>query len=261
MDPNFSTRSPTDDLISRVETDLADASKCSMFSIDTAGSVSQPSAGCQQTICRGLCLFVMSYADRARSPRVLTDGEQALLLRETGEHAASYRDHMLFAMALGTGLREHELVGLDVGDVTNNKGAPRVRVELRIFKRCTDDPAPQFVIVPNALRHKLRRFLSWKRERGESCDRSAPLFMSRKRRRLSTRRARALFSSWRNVCELSPKLSFHALRHTFCQNLYEMTGNIRLVQKAARHANLTTTSRYAEPSMNELVRAVAGLTC
>ena len=52
-----------------------------------------------------------------RAPRTLTDREQKALLRVTGEHRAGWRDHVLFAMALGTGLRAHELVALDVGDV------------------------------------------------------------------------------------------------------------------------------------------------
>ena len=58
-----------------------------------------------------------NYADGARTPRTLTEREQRALLKVTGEHRAGYRDHVLYAMALGTGLREHELIALDVGDV------------------------------------------------------------------------------------------------------------------------------------------------
>jgi integrase/recombinase XerC len=46
------------------------------------------------------------------------------VLKVTGEHRAGYRDHCLFAMALGTGLREHELIALCVGDVFRD-GRPR----------------------------------------------------------------------------------------------------------------------------------------
>jgi site-specific recombinase XerD len=58
-----------------------------------------------------------NYAEATRTPRTLTEREQRALLKVTGEHRAGYRDHMLYAMALGTGLREHELIALSVGDV------------------------------------------------------------------------------------------------------------------------------------------------
>lgn len=43
----------------------------------------------------------------------------------TGEDRAGYRDHLLYAMTLGTRLREHELIALSVGDVLR-EGRPRV---------------------------------------------------------------------------------------------------------------------------------------
>jgi integrase len=48
-----------------------------------------------------------------------------LILRAT---AAKIRDQLIFAMALGTGLRLAEMVGLDVGDMFAPDGTPRVRV-------------------------------------------------------------------------------------------------------------------------------------
>ena len=56
-----------------------------------------------------------NYADSACTPRTLTEREQRALLKVTGEHRAGFRDHVLYAMALGTGLREHELIALSVG--------------------------------------------------------------------------------------------------------------------------------------------------
>lgn len=53
----------------------------------------------------------------------------------TGEHRAGHRGHVIFAVALGAGLREHELLALDVGDVFDEDGRARRRVTLRAFKR------------------------------------------------------------------------------------------------------------------------------
>ncbi|MCK5940958.1 MAG: hypothetical protein KAI24_03220 [Planctomycetes bacterium] len=74
-----------------------------------------------------------NYADAARTPRTLTEREQRALLKVTGEHRAGYRDHCLYAMALGTGLREHELIALSVGDVFRD-GRSRRRLLLSVFK-------------------------------------------------------------------------------------------------------------------------------
>ncbi len=48
------------------------------------------------------------------SPTTLTADEQALILRVT---ATNVRDHTIISLALGTGLRLAEIVGLDVADV------------------------------------------------------------------------------------------------------------------------------------------------
>ncbi|HPM53167.1 MAG TPA: hypothetical protein PK282_13135, partial [Rhodoglobus sp.] len=81
----------------------------------------------------------MSYAESTRTPRTLTDAEQARLLKVTGEHARGFRDHVLLSFALGTALREAELLALNVGDVFGVEGKARRRVQLRVFKRSNDD--------------------------------------------------------------------------------------------------------------------------
>lgn len=210
---------------------------------------------------RRLFLSLMSYAERARAPRTLTRSEVASLLRCSGQAAAGYRDHMLFSVALATGLRESELLALNCGDVLNASARPRARIVLRVFKRSTDSPAPQEVMVPDKMRNKLGRFMRWKRARGESCGPDAPLFIARGGRRLSKRRAREAFGEWRDRAGLSESLTFHALRHTFCQRLYDKTGDIRLVQRAARHATIMTTTIYAEPSADQLADAVQDVEC
>ena len=62
------------------------------------------------------------------SPPTLTHAEQKALLQATGSHP---RDHTIFSVALGTGLRLGEIVGLNVGDVFFDDGMPRTRVRLR----------------------------------------------------------------------------------------------------------------------------------
>ena len=62
------------------------------------------------------------------SPPTLTESELQLILAATSNHP---RDHLIYSLALGTGLRLAELVGLNVGDVYAPDGTPRSRVRIR----------------------------------------------------------------------------------------------------------------------------------
>jgi integrase/recombinase XerC len=77
------------------------------------------------------------------SPATLTRIDQETLLRVSSMHP---RDHLVFSLALGTGLRLAEIVGLNVGDVFSADGKPRSRIRLRkeIAKggRAGDAPSP-----------------------------------------------------------------------------------------------------------------------
>jgi integrase/recombinase XerC len=201
------------------------------------------------------------YAGHRRPPRTMTEFEQAKVLKVTGEHARGFRDHVLFALALGTGLREHEALALDVGDVTEDGSTVKRRISLRVFKRCTNRPAPQEIFLPDSLHYKLGRLLAWKRRRGESLAPEAPLFVSREGNRLSTRMARTAFRRWQQRAGLDRIHSFHILRHTACTNVYRKTRDIRLVQRFARHTNIQTTTIYAQPTEEDLLRAVRELPC
>lgn len=55
------------------------------------------------------------------------------------------------------------------------------------------------------------------------------------------------------------RVSPHTLRHTFATELYRDTGNIRLVQKALWHADLSTTMIYTHIVDEELETAMKGL--
>ena len=120
----------------------------------------------------------MSYL----SPQTLTQDEHKLILRVTAKHP---RDHAIISMALGTGLRISELLGLNLGDVFAPDGTPKTRVCVRreIAKRGrTGD-----VFLPDKLLPKLRRFWRFKNKRGESLGPDAPLFCAQSRNRLSRR--------------------------------------------------------------------------
>jgi integrase len=206
-------------------------------------------------------LLVTYAAAIPRPPRTLTESEQAALLKVTGEHRAGFRDHVLVSMALGTGLREFEIAALNVGDVIHADGRVRRRLALRVFKRSTTDPAPQELFLPDSLWRKLTKFMSWKSGSGESLEPDAPLFVSRRGQRVATRTLRHLFQVWQGRAGLDRRFTFHSLRHTCLTNAYRATRDIRLVQRIARHKSVDTTTIYAGPSDEDILRVVRELPC
>jgi integrase len=190
------------------------------------------------------------------SPTTLTADEQALILRAT---ATNPRDHVIFSMALGTGLRLGELVGLNVGDVFATDGTPRVRVRIRpeIAKRGRAGD----VFIPDRLVAKLRRFWKSKKSRGESLDPAAPLLCNQSRRRVSKRRVQFAWRSWQKRAGFDRLYPLHALRHTSVTNVYRRTRDLFLAQRFARHASPLTTVVYTHPSDQEMAERLRGVVC
>lgn len=201
-----------------------------------------------------------AYVDSARrAVRTLTEREQRLLLQVTGARRDGFRDHVFFSLALGTGLREHEILALTLRDVFDEAGRAKRRIVLRVFKRSTTNPAPQEVVLPDRLRGKLDKFFTARRQAGAQWD--DPLFVSRLGKRLSARRVRAAFVLWQQRAGFERTFNVHALRHAACTNFHRRCRDLRLTQRFARHASVVTTGIYAHPSDEELERAAQDLIC
>ncbi len=191
------------------------------------------------------------------SPQTLTHGEQKAILRTT---ARNYRDHLIFSLALGTGLRLAEIVGLNVGDVYLPNGTPRTRIRLRpeIAKggRCSD------VFLPDSLVRKFRRFRRHKRRIGYGLKPGDPLFCAQGgKRRISPRRVQFAFRTWQVKAGFDRLYPFHALRHTAVTNVYRGSRDLFLAQRFARHVSPLTTTIYTHPSDQEMWEKVRGLYC
>lgn len=203
-----------------------------------------------------------SFITRIPSPpRMLNESEQAALLQVTGLRRDGFRDHIIFAIALGTGLREHEITALNVGDILDDDGKVRRRIRLSVFKRSSSKPPLQEILLNETLRTKLARFIKHKKSAGHSIEPDAPLLMSRNGNRLSTRQLRHMFAVWLERAGIDQQYTFHSLRHCACSNLYRRTKDLRIVQRFARHASILSTMRYSHPDEGELIRALQDLPC
>lgn len=190
------------------------------------------------------------------SPRTLTTDDVQAVLQAVAVHP---RDQLLVSLALGTGLRLGELVGLDVGDVFFPHGQPRTRVTVRaaIAKGRREGD----VFLPPALVPKLAAIWAYKLAHHESLAPTAPLFCALSRRRLSPRRVQVVFREWQRVAGLARHYPFHALRHTAVTAVYRSSRDLFLAQRFARHASPMTTTIYTHPSDDELLDGVRNLPC
>ena len=190
------------------------------------------------------------------SPQTLTTDEQRLILRVTAQHP---RDHLIISLALGTGLRLGELIGLNVGDVYAPDGTPKTRIRVRreIAKRGRAGD----VFVPDKLVPKLKRFWRFKKKRGEGLEPGAPLFCAQSRRRLSTRRVQHAWRQWQVRAGFDRLYPFHSTRHTAVTNVYRQTRDLFLAQRFARHASPLTTTVYTHPSDDEMSTRLKALNC
>lgn len=203
-----------------------------------------------------------AYVDTVSRPRTtLTEREQRLILKVTGQRLDGFRDHVLFSLALAAGLREHEILALNVGDVFDDAGRAKRRVTLLVFKRSSKRPAPQEVMLSDGARAKLEKLLAARRRAGEILTASTPVFVSRLGRRLSARQARHAFAVWQQRAGFDRHFTFHELRHTACTNLHAATRDLRLTQRFARHKSVQTTTIYTHPSDEEMLRGVQQLVC
>jgi integrase/recombinase XerC len=183
------------------------------------------------------------------SPTTLTSDEQALILHVT---QPNLRDHVIYSLALGTGLRLAEIVGLNVCDLYAPDGTPRVRVRIR--KEIAKGGRAADVFLPDRLVVKLRNFWSWKRRCGEDLDPDAPLFANQSGCRISKRRVQHAWSTWQRRAGFDRVYGFHALRHTAVTNVYRASRDLFLAQRFARHVSPLTTTVYTHPSDDETQR-------
>jgi len=202
-----------------------------------------------------------------KAPKTMTLAEQDRLLRITKDHRHGLRDHVIYALALGTGLREFEIVALDIHDVFTAQGKVRQRIHLRTYKTSNDDPGMQFVFVPDSLRYKLAGYLKWKKAQGEGIAPEDALFCSNRSKRISERALRHNFTKWMSRMGYAKTrdgrqpFTFHSLRHTCGTNLWRATHDIRVVQRQLRHASIISTTIYATPSDEDMHSAVQDLNC
>jgi len=161
------------------------------------------------------------------------------------------RSGFMYKLMFSTGLRLAETIHLNVGDLKDRS------ILVVIGKGNKEREIP----LSSAIQEEIRRFLEWKRMNGEDISSAAPLFISRKHRRIGSRGVQHDLEKWVRLAGLDGRYSPHALRHTVGFDLIRRTNNIRKVQEFLGHRFITTTQIYTHITKDELRECAELLVC
>jgi len=108
------------------------------------------------------------------------------------------------------------------------------------------------VIIPMGLKKHLKRFLNWKLSRGESTEKTAPLFVGQ-RGKWTCQAIQHCVKRYLKILNLYESgKSVHSLRHSYAVALYQKEKDLRAVQKQLRHVSIQSTLVYADVSKEEI---------
>ncbi len=101
----------------------------------------------------------------------------------------------------------------------------------------------------------LQELCNWRKDQSETIGKSEYVFSTRECKRLKDSDIRQMLYKYSQKA-LNKRISPHILRHTYATDLLRETKNIRLVQKALGHADLSTTMIYTHIVDDELENAL-----
>ena len=166
------------------------------------------------------------------------------------------RDHAMIRLALVTGLRVSELVGLTVGDVYHD-GAPRAWLDLPAAI-CKGHRSRQIPLNP-AARRSVADLVAFLAARGFATGPDAPLLTDRRHRALPVREVERCVQKYRELSGLDKRATPHSFRHSYCSRLAKAGVDVRSIQTLSGHAHLSTTEVYLHTEPDDLAEAVAFL--
>jgi len=179
---------------------------------------------------------------QTKSPRLNLDQVESLLEAvKTGPHPA--RDLAMICLAVDSGLRRGEIIGLELDHLDVDAGVVRV-----IGKGNKEREVP----VGSVTKVALNTWLGL-RPRADT----TRVFITRKGRPFTKNGIQTLMYRLKKRAGL-PNVRWHLLRHTFANYFIANGGGLRKLQMILGHASVDTTARfYTNPELSELQDAHA----
>ena len=184
-------------------------------------------------------------------PKILTEEETDRLLAQPNQrYFGPHRDYLYMRLMLKAGLRASEAAALRPEHLDLMSG----KLSVREGKGAKD----RTLWIGEEMLGELQE---WMDRRGDEVESPGFLLPTRKGTEVVTshlRRSVKRYARKAGIDEVD-RVSPHTLRHTFATRLYRKTSNIRMVQKALGHSDLSTTMIYTHVVDEELEGAMKGL--
>jgi integrase/recombinase XerC len=149
------------------------------------------------------------------------------------------RDRLLLELLYGCGLRIGEAVGLNLEDLDRSERWLRVRGKGRKERQ-----------VPYG-RKAAAALDAWLAERESGLN---ALFLNHSGERLTDRGARGIVKFYATYVVGDSSIHPHTLRHAFATHLLSDGADLRSIQELLGHARLSTTQKYTQVSLVDLIR-------
>lgn len=177
-----------------------------------------------------------------RLPKALPQEELNHMLDSAPvDDSLAVRDHALFELMYGSGLRLSEIHGLDLGDVLLDEGWVSVTGKGRKERQ---------VPLSGKSVEALRAYLS---ER-VAADGETALFTGKNGTRLGQRQIQKRLQAWAVRQGSGQHISPHIMRHSYASHLLQSSRDIRAVQELLGHSNLSTTQIYTKLDFDHLAK-------
>ena len=181
-------------------------------------------------------------------PDILTLDEQEKLLNQFNlRYITSQRNKTMIQLLLNTGLRLSEMTNLKWNDIDLMTGQAKV-VEGKGLK-------DRILWLDE---ETLTMLGKWKQRQFKEWGRSDLVFTTRTLHSLDGKAVRSMIKTYSDKAGIKKHITTHSLRHTFASDLLRDTKNIRIVQKALGHADISSTQIYTHIVDEELEEALKG---
>ena len=180
-------------------------------------------------------------------PRVPTIEEMNAVLDGKMPEIASFpqRDRLMLELLYGCGIRNSELVGINLGDVRVGGEAILIRGKGK---------KERYVPFGDAVKSALAAYLPARQLTLAVTHKNNPaLLINQRGGRLTTRSVGRIIKRIAVAKGLSPEVHPHTLRHAFGTHMLEEGADLRAIQEMLGHERLSTTQRYTQLSMKHLL--------